>query len=309
MGSPSYHGISGLDDGLSVMPGGYRGSRRVRGRTTKIPGLDRLSFIPPQRGSRRSTGSRSHHEGPQSCKSHRRQVVVGAPLGPPFPASPAGRGVIDRRRLVVVGPPEPAFPRTRRVVLSGLPSTSRARLVAGTGICHAFLAPLGPPSRSSQAPGHRGRTSRLPSSSPPAFLSSQPPGRRRHLSRLPAGHHRRQVVVGSTRAFLTAIAGAWSSPVSLARIPSGRRRHLSRLPSVAPGRRRHLSRRPGTSQLVIAGARSSWAPLACLRRRRHLLPAFRSSYLSRPPFRSSQAPSRRGHHSPSCPVIAGARSS
>jgi hypothetical protein len=315
-GSPSYHGIPGLD-GLSVLPRDLGPRRRALGHVRRIP--------------RVVTGSRSHNQdsGPRQALVHttttRVQALDGftvAPRGSPVlqesqaagrrggttfrSSQEAGRrGVIDRRRLVVVGaPPEPAFPRKRRVVLSGLPGTSRARLVAGTGICHAFLAPLGPPSRSSQAPGHRGRTSRLPSSSPPAFLSSQPPGRRRHLSRLPAGHHRRQVVVGSARAFLTVIAGAWSSPVSLAdpfrsSQASSRRRHLSRLPSVATGRRRHLSRLPGTSQLVIAGARSSWAPLACLRGRRHLLPTFRSSYLSCPPVRSSQAPGRRGHHSPS----------
>jgi hypothetical protein len=55
------------------------------------------------------------------------------------------------------------------------------------------------------------------------------------------------------------------------------------------------------SQPAIAGAKSSWAPLACLRRRRHLTSAFRSSHLFCPPFpvtsapRSSSAPPA-GHH-------------
>jgi hypothetical protein len=206
-GSPSYHGIPGLD-GLSVLPRDLGPRRRALGHVRRIP--------------RVVTGSRSHNQdsGPRQALVHttttRVQALDGftvAPRGSPVlqesqaagrrggttfrSSQEAGRrGVIDRRRLVVVGaPPEPAFPRKRRVVLSGLPGTSRARLVAGTGICHAFLAPLGPPSRSSQAPGHRGRTSRLPSSSPPAFLSSQPPG----------------VVAGISRASLPVITGARSS--------------------------------------------------------------------------------------------------
>jgi hypothetical protein len=115
--------------------------------------------------------------------------------------------------------------------------------------------------------------------------------RRRHLWRLPFCHHRRLVVVGylsrlpsviTRRLVVAGLCHAFLAPLS----PSW---HLPHLP-----------------QPVITGARSSWAPLACVPVIASLAPgqwaplpviaAPRSSMASlAPPFRSSQVPSRRGY--------------
>jgi hypothetical protein len=136
-----------------------------------------------------------------------------------------------RRRQVVVG------------TLSGPPFTSwhQSRLQPAPG----RRGNLPPPSRSSQAPGHSGGTSRAclpviaslapslsviagarssPASLAPPCRSSQVPGRRRGTARLPDRHRRRQAVVGVSGSPFRSLQESGRRGGTSRALPSGHRR-------------------------------------------------------------------------------------